>query len=70
MDIGLPETEREIEIAPLEEPLPGPRTDRGACRGTGTGVSQLSTEPIVGWRLWHVRLHVTSTGWSRSPGTT
>lgn len=22
MDIGLPETEREIEIAPLEEPLP------------------------------------------------
>ncbi len=24
MDIGLPETEREIEIAPLEEPLPDP----------------------------------------------
>ena len=24
MDIGLPETEREIEIAPLEEPLPAP----------------------------------------------
>ena len=21
-------------------------------------MSQLSTEPIVGWRLWHVRLHV------------
>jgi hypothetical protein len=24
MDIGVPETEREIEIAPLEEPVPGP----------------------------------------------
>jgi hypothetical protein len=24
MEIGLPETEREIEIAPLEEPLPDP----------------------------------------------
>jgi hypothetical protein len=24
MDIGLPETEREIEIAPLEEPVPEP----------------------------------------------
>jgi hypothetical protein len=24
MDIGLPETEREIEITPLEEPVPGP----------------------------------------------
>lgn len=24
MDIGLPETEREIEIAPLEEPVPDP----------------------------------------------
>jgi hypothetical protein len=24
MDIGLPETEREIEIAPFEEPLPDP----------------------------------------------
>ena len=24
MEIGLPETEREIEIMPLEEPLPGP----------------------------------------------
>jgi hypothetical protein len=24
MDIGLPETEREIEIAPVEEPLPDP----------------------------------------------
>jgi hypothetical protein len=24
MDIGAPETEREIEIAPLEEPVPSP----------------------------------------------
>ena len=24
MEIGLPETEREIEIAPVEEPLPDP----------------------------------------------
>jgi len=24
MDIGAPETEREIEIAPLEEPVPAP----------------------------------------------
>jgi hypothetical protein len=24
MDIGLPETEREIEITPLEEPVPEP----------------------------------------------
>jgi hypothetical protein len=24
MDIGLPETEREIEIKPLEEPVPEP----------------------------------------------
>jgi hypothetical protein len=24
MDIGVPETEREIEITPLEEPLPRP----------------------------------------------
>jgi hypothetical protein len=24
MDIGVPETEREIEITPLEEPVPGP----------------------------------------------
>jgi hypothetical protein len=24
MDIGVPETEREIEIAPLEEPVPVP----------------------------------------------
>jgi hypothetical protein len=24
MDIGAPETEREIEIAPLEEPVPTP----------------------------------------------
>jgi hypothetical protein len=24
MEIGLPETEREIEIAPLEEPVPEP----------------------------------------------
>jgi hypothetical protein len=24
MDIGVPETEREIEIAPLEEPVPTP----------------------------------------------
>lgn len=24
MDIGLPETEREIEITPLEEPVPKP----------------------------------------------
>ena len=24
MDIGLPETEREIEIAPLQEPVPEP----------------------------------------------
>jgi len=24
VDIGVPETEREIEIAPLEEPVPGP----------------------------------------------
>jgi hypothetical protein len=24
MDIGLPETEREIEISPLEEPVPEP----------------------------------------------
>jgi hypothetical protein len=24
MDIGKPETEREIEIAPLEEPVPAP----------------------------------------------
>jgi hypothetical protein len=24
MDIGVPETEREIEIIPLEEPVPGP----------------------------------------------
>jgi hypothetical protein len=24
MDIGLPETEQEIEITPLEEPLPTP----------------------------------------------
>jgi hypothetical protein len=24
MDIGVPETEREIEIAPLEEPVPAP----------------------------------------------
>jgi hypothetical protein len=24
MDIGVPETEREIEIVPLEEPVPGP----------------------------------------------
>ena len=24
MDIGLPETEREIEITPVEEPLPDP----------------------------------------------
>lgn len=24
MDIGLPETEREIQIAPVEEPLPDP----------------------------------------------
>jgi hypothetical protein len=24
MDIGEPETEREIEIAPLEEPVPSP----------------------------------------------
>ena len=24
MDIGVPETEREIEIAPLEEPVPEP----------------------------------------------
>jgi hypothetical protein len=24
MDIGVPETEREIEISPLEEPVPGP----------------------------------------------
>jgi hypothetical protein len=24
MDIGLPETEQEIEIAPLEEPVPTP----------------------------------------------
>jgi hypothetical protein len=24
MDIGLPETEREIEIMPLEEPVPAP----------------------------------------------
>jgi hypothetical protein len=24
MDIGLPETEQEIEITPLEEPLPEP----------------------------------------------
>lgn len=24
MDIGLPETERELEIAPLEEPVPDP----------------------------------------------
>jgi hypothetical protein len=24
MDIGLPETEREIEITPLEEPVPTP----------------------------------------------
>jgi hypothetical protein len=24
MDIGVPETEREIEITPLEEPVPAP----------------------------------------------
>ena len=24
MDIGVPETEHEIEIVPLEEPVPGP----------------------------------------------
>jgi hypothetical protein len=24
MDIGIPETEREIEITPLEEPVPAP----------------------------------------------
>jgi hypothetical protein len=24
MDIGVPETEREIEITPLEEPVPSP----------------------------------------------
>jgi len=24
VDIGVPETEREIEIVPLEEPVPGP----------------------------------------------
>jgi hypothetical protein len=24
MDIGIPETEREIEITPLEEPVPSP----------------------------------------------
>jgi hypothetical protein len=24
MDIGVPETEREIEVVPVEEPVPGP----------------------------------------------
>jgi len=27
MDIGKPDTEREIEIRPLEEPLPAPAPD-------------------------------------------
>jgi hypothetical protein len=28
MDIGLPETEQELEITPLEEPVPAPSPDK------------------------------------------
>lgn len=36
MDIGEPETEREVEVIPLEEPVPGPLP-----------VEQPSEEPVT-----------------------
>jgi hypothetical protein len=70
MDIGRPETEREIEIAPLEEPLPDPAPIAEPGRGSSTGVSELSTEPSSVGGSGMSASASTSTGRSRSPGTT
>ena len=58
MDIGAPDTEHEMEIAPAQNRcrLRLPQKNRS---GAGHGVSSPDglAQPIVAWRLWHVRSH-------------